>query len=98
MPMPDSESWNDCAVPWNEVLMVSGNCNDCTVFSTPATASLRAMPAARLNDTVTAGTWPRWLIVAGPTEWLCRVTAASGTSCGVGVTTPAAFGGGLPVR
>ena len=82
-----------------DVLIVSGSLSACTVLSTPATASLSAMPGARLNDTVTAGTWPRWLIVAGPTEWDCFVTADSGTSCGAGLTPPlAAVAGGVPVR
>src|SRR5215510_9145663 len=99
MPMPCTESWNDCAVPWNEVEIVSGSLRLATVFSTPLTASLSDMPGARLNDTVTAGTWPRWLIVAGPTELPNFVTADSGTSCvDDGSTAPdVSTFGGLPV-
>src|SRR6187402_1479219 len=79
--MPRTESWNDCAVPWNEVVIVSGSLRLRTALLTPSTALLSDMPGARLNETVTAGTWPRWLIVAGPTEFPMRVTADNGTSC-----------------
>src|ERR1700752_2893902 len=97
--MPATESWNDCAAPWNEVVMVSGILRSRTVLSTPATASESDTPGARLNDTVTAGTWPRWLIVAAPTELPKRVTADSGTSCVLdGSTAPlVSTFGGLPV-
>ena len=45
------------------------------------TAWLSETPGARLNDSVTDGIWPRWLIVAGPTDLSKCATADSGTSC-----------------
>ncbi|EXI70591.1 MAG: hypothetical protein AW07_03921 [Candidatus Accumulibacter sp. SK-11] len=45
-----------------------------------AEASPRAAPGARLKDSVTASSWPVWLMATGPT---CRSTVAtvdSGTS------------------
>ena len=46
-------------MPWNDVVIVSGILQLGTALSTAATASLSDTPGARLNDTVTAGTWPR---------------------------------------
>src|SRR5690349_11883938 len=99
MPMPCTESWNDCAVPWNDVVIVSGILRFATAPLTPATASESDMPGARLNDTVTAGTWPKWLIVAAPTECPNCVTAESGTSCvdDGSIAPDVSTFGGLPV-
>ena len=55
-------------MPWNEPVIVSGILSSATAPSRRSTAWLSDTPGARLNDTVTAGTWPRWLIVAAPTE------------------------------
>jgi hypothetical protein len=38
------------------------------------------IPGARLNDTVTAGSWPEWFTVTGPTVYLNFATVLSGTS------------------
>ena len=44
-------------------------------------------PGARLNDSVTAGSWPWWLIVKGATLWRERVTVLSGIEPAVFVRT-----------
>ncbi len=43
------------------------------------TASLSAVPGVRLNDTVTAGSWPRWFTLSGITLGAILVTEVSGT-------------------
>jgi hypothetical protein len=43
-----------------------------------ATASLRETPDLTLKESVTAGSWPRWLMVCGPTFSLSFVIAWSG--------------------
>ncbi len=81
MPMPATDDWNACAVPWNEPVIVSASSDlrHCGVdaFAPPGSSDT---PGARLNDIVTAGTWPRWLIVAAPTDLSKCATADSGTS------------------
>jgi hypothetical protein len=47
-----------------------------------AVASLSAVPGARLNETVTAGSWPRWLMLSGMVPGVSFVTALRGTSVG----------------
>src|ERR1700748_3068326 len=78
--MLEIDDWNACAVPWNEPVMVSGILICATAPSRRSTAWLSETPGARLNDNVTDGTWPRWLIVDAPTERSKCATADSGTS------------------
>ncbi len=53
--------------PGTMPVIVSGILSFVIAPSMRCTAWPRLTPGARLNDTVTAGTWPRWLIVAAPT-------------------------------
>src|ERR1017187_8950859 len=48
-------------------------------FLISLTASPRATPGARLNDSVTAGTCPWWVIASGAVGGAYRVNALSGT-------------------
>ena len=52
-------------------------------FSIFAVASPSAVPGARLNDTVTACSWPTWLIEVGPIERCTVAKLDSGTSAPV---------------
>ena len=78
-PSPCIEDWNAWAVPWKVAAMVAGNVARAS-FSTSSVAGPRDTPGARLNESVTDGTWPEWLTVIGPTPALIRATESSGTS------------------
>jgi hypothetical protein len=47
----------------------------------PDTVPPSEAPGFRLNDTVTAGNWPKWLIVCGPDSCVTRASVSSGMSC-----------------
>ncbi len=78
-PCPRRNDWNACAVPWNDAGDRVGHLQlRAPRVSMRSTAWLSDTPGARLNDSVTDGTWPRWLIVAAPTELSKCATADSG--------------------
>ena len=57
-----SDDWNACALPWKLVGSEAGlpiSCSTCWIAST---ASPSATPGGRLNEIVTDGNWPWWLI------------------------------------
>lgn len=51
------------------------------IFCTLPTAAPRETSGAGLNEMVTAGNWPWWLTVSGPTERAIRAIVFSGTNC-----------------
>ncbi len=57
-----SDDWNACAVPWKVPEIESGMWMEAVTFWIALTASPSATPGARLNDSVTAGNCPWWLI------------------------------------
>src|SRR2546422_4646420 len=79
MARPDIAAWKACAVPWNLVVTLGGRMPAPASF-TSLTASPSETPGLRLNEIVTAGSWPRWLTDSGPTVALRLATAFSGTS------------------
>jgi hypothetical protein len=79
-PSPLREDWKAWAAPWKFVTTVVGKLSRaCRVIS--ATAGPRATPGLRLKEIVTAGIWPWWLTVSGPTVGTRRATESRGTSC-----------------
>src|SRR5688572_7316576 len=71
--------WNAWAVPANAVVMSDESVLRAAAW-TWATASLRPAPSRVSNDSVTAGTWPEWFTLSGPTAVEKRATVDSGTS------------------
>ncbi|MCY1305355.1 hypothetical protein D9M70_551530 [compost metagenome] len=59
-----SEARNASAAPWKRLCTPSGMPISCWVRSITATASPSDTPSARLNDRLTAGNWPMWLITS----------------------------------
>src|SRR2546423_14968092 len=59
--------------------MLWGNPISRSALRIASTASPSAAPGARLNDTVVAGNWPRWLIANGAVCSMICATADSGT-------------------
>ena len=55
--------------------------------STALTASPRATPGARLNESVTAGNWPWWFTASVVVEGAYRLNADSGTGAPADVRT-----------
>ncbi|MNC85343.1 hypothetical protein D3C83_09340 [compost metagenome] len=78
--MPASDAWKAWAEPWKLVVSVAGARNSRIAALIRSIASPSATSGPRLNDTVTAGSCPRWLMVSGPTPWVSRATELSGTS------------------
>ncbi|MNZ33173.1 hypothetical protein D3C78_505140 [compost metagenome] len=68
-----SELWKARAAPWNTPMMVDGMPISCCTRSISRTASPSGVPSDRLNDRLTAGSMPLWLICSGPER--------SGTTC-----------------
>ncbi|MCY1291818.1 hypothetical protein D9M70_410200 [compost metagenome] len=83
----DSEAWKAAAAPWKRVWMPSGMPISCCTRSITATASPRATPGARLNDNVTAGNWPIWLIASCAWRSSTLARAESGTCVSALVAT-----------
>ena len=80
-PSPCSDAWNACAVPWNVVLTVGGDPQlalDGLDLRPPLRSS--ETPGLVSNEIVTAGSWPRWSTVSGPSRGVSVATASSGTS------------------
>ena len=82
-----SDAWKACAVPWKLPWMRGGRPSARVAASTAATASPSETPGARLNDSVTAGNCPWWLIESGAVVSVTRVTARSGTGPPSGPST-----------
>ena len=74
-----SDAWKAWAVPWKFPRSVAGKPAWRSAACTAFTASPRATPAARLNDSVTAGNWPWWLTSSGVVRGAKCVKALSGT-------------------
>src|SRR5262245_56071382 len=70
---------NDCAIR-QKLAPTRGGTPSFAVASTCFTAVPIDIPCARLNDTVTDGSWPEWFTVTGPTVYLNFATVLSGTS------------------
>src|SRR5712692_4718733 len=77
-PRPRNDDSNAWAVPWKLVVTVGGRAARDS-RSTAATASPSDVPGFRLNEIVTAGSWPRWATVRGPVLRARRATVSSGT-------------------
>ncbi len=60
----DSDAWKASAAPWNWVCTPTGMPISCFTWSMISTPLPRAMPGARLNDIITAGNWPIWVIAS----------------------------------
>src|SRR6185369_2953571 len=75
---PFLEDSKACAAPWKLVVIVPGNTLR-AVWFTWVTASPSATPGFRLNESVTAGSCPRWLIDIGPSDFVILATVESGT-------------------
>ena len=78
--MPCSDDWNAAATPWKLVRTVAGQgvARDLLARGPPPRPS--ETPGCRLKEMVTAGNWPRWATVSGPTPVRSFATAESGTS------------------
>src|SRR5215471_532234 len=70
---------NACAMPEKLAATVFGN-TSLAICCTRVSAVPSDTPGARLNETVTEGSWPEWFTVTGPTEYLKCATVLSGTS------------------
>src|SRR4029077_10639007 len=68
--------------------MLRGRLICCSACSIAVVASPRETPGARLNDRLTTGNWPRWLIASGALRISMRVKAERGT-CVVLADAPA---------
>ena len=77
-PRPRWDDWKACAVPCKLVVTSAGSVSRATLW-TSLTASPSDVPGLRLKDSVTAGSWPMWLTVSGPTDRSSRLTVSSGT-------------------
>jgi hypothetical protein len=75
----ESEERNACAAPWNCISIASGSSSSAAARSIAATASPSEAPAPRLNETVTAGNWPTWLMSRAAERSVTRAMLASGT-------------------
>ena len=75
-----SDASNACAVPWKLPWIDSGMPRAAVASFTAETASPSETPGARLNDSVTTGNWPWWLIESGAVVSVTRVTVRSGTA------------------
>ena len=74
-----SDDWKAWAVPWNEPSSVIGVLSSACTCWMRSTASPSAVPGARLNEMVTAGNWPWWLMVSGAILLLNFATVLIGT-------------------
>ncbi len=88
MPWPFRDSSNTCALPWKPVVTVAGRLESRSMSRIASVASPIAKPGARLNEMVTAGCWPWWLISSGPTCVTRLVTADSGIDVPDGMPLP----------
>jgi len=74
--------WNDFSnsltVPWKFALMVAGICKSRTAVFTRSAASPSEKPGLRLNDTVTAGSCPKWFTLSGPKPRETRTSVSNG--------------------
>ena len=61
-------------MPWKLVVTVAGSVSRATALDL-VTASPSEVPGLRLKETVTAGSWPMWLTVSGPTDRSSRLDA-----------------------
>ena len=75
----DSEAWKAWAAPANLPRMLAGSPMRRAAPSTALTASPRATPGARLNESVTDGKRPWWFTCSGAALGSKRVSAVSGT-------------------
>ena len=75
-----SDARNACAVPWKPVWMLSGSPSSALALSIDLTASPSDVPGARLNETVTTGNCPWWLMASGALAVSMVVNAPSGTA------------------
>ncbi len=82
-----SDSLNACAVPAKSAWTLGGMPMRACAASMALTASPSDSPAARLNEIVTAGNWPWWLIASGAVVVVSCTIALSGTGAPVGVRT-----------
>src|SRR5207245_10037551 len=70
---------NARAAPWNPVWMLTGSPISRCTRSMAVTAAPSETPGARLNDTVTAGNWPWWLIASAVARSSIAAMVESGT-------------------
>ena len=69
----------ELAMPWNRPSTVGGTLSSSRSLWICSTASPSEWPGARLNEIVTDGNWPWWLMVSGASFSVMRATALSGT-------------------
>src|SRR5277367_4971652 len=74
-----SDSWNVCAVPWNDPRIEAGIAISRIARSTATLASLSDFPGVRLNEIVVAMNGPWWFTDSGVVPGPKLVNAASGT-------------------
>ena len=72
-------AWKASAAPWKVVIMLAGSPISRSALRIALTASPSEAPGARLNDTVAAGNWPRWLTAIGAVCWMNWAIADNGT-------------------
>src|SRR5258705_13482111 len=75
-----NDSGNSFTVPWKFALIVAGIRNSRIPSLTPFAASPSEKPGRKLKEIVTAGSWPKWLTLNGPTERFMLTPASRGTS------------------
>src|ERR1700761_1916607 len=76
----DSEFSKAAAVPWKLAWMLGGKFKSLAVLLIAVMASPRAALPARLNEIVTEGNCPWWLMESSSVPWVTWVKAASGTA------------------
>ena len=76
----EREFLKDAAVPSNSLCTVAGMCRSVTALSMAVIAEPSASRGARLNEMVTAGTWPWRLMESGAVVCSKCVNALSGTA------------------
>src|SRR6185437_7776216 len=75
-----SERVKAAAVPWKPALRLPGGWRSRCAPSIAVMASPSEAPWARLNDTVTDGNCPWWLMTSGSVVFFVRENALSGTA------------------
>ncbi len=76
-----SESRNACAVPWNEPLSACGSPISACALLIAFTASPSEAPGLRLNEIVTAGNWPWWLMDRYAVLFVSTLTKVDNGTC-----------------
>src|SRR6266481_6112325 len=76
-----SDAPNAWALPWKLVWSESGGGGSVSLAWLPLTAWPIAVPGTRLNEIVTDGNWPWWLITSGAVFTTESTRVDNGTCC-----------------